>query len=475
MKIPRLKKEQTTMKNKMIIRIKWVFALALILAAAGCFTACAQWKTPYKTLDKDGYTVSVRFDANGGSFANSPEDVYVIDVFNINSMKQDADGNRVTPLIAPDNPSREDKAFGISKNGYFFAGWYSSREARVDENGNALDEFGIPTSQSGREQGYIYSGLWDFENDLLKVDPSKEYSSEESVMTLYAAWIPYVNYEIYAPGADGQFEKLESVSAIELVLPQWNEKTGKLDMKRFPEIDGKTLDKVYLDEQMTEMAPATVKGDVDYENGTTLTQTVKLYTTWLDGDWYRISNANQLYKIADLDGHYLISADLDFENEVWPSAFSGGAFKGGFYSADGNKYKISNVSVVQGNISTQNGGLFATLESGATFENIEFENVTYTLKTGSRKPDASFGLLAGKAASDVILDGVSVSGKIVVSDDCYANNNYVVGLLFGTGYNGQIDISSIDCEVDGDETKITVDVDRESGSVTLTFAELSGT
>ncbi len=463
------------MKNKMIIRIKWVFALALILAATGCFTACAQWKTPYKTLDRDGYTVSVRFDANGGSFANSPEDVYVIDVFNINSMKQDSDGNRVTPLIAPDNPSREDKAFGISKNGYYFAGWYSSREARVDENGNALDEFGVLTSKSGRQQGYIYSGRWDFDNDLLRVDPDKEYSSEESVMTLYAAWIPYVNYEIYAENAYGEFEMLETISAIELALPQWNTKTGKLDMKRFPKLDGKTLDKIYLDSQLTQLATDTLIGECDYENGTTLTESIKLYTTWLDGDWYKISRADQINKIADLDGHYLISANLDFTNEVWPSAFSNGGFKGGFYSSDGNTYKISNVTVVQGNNSSQNGGLFGTLEGGASIKNINFENITYTLKAGSRRAGASFGLLAGRVSSDAAFEGVTISGKILISDKCYPQSEYIVGLLFGTGYSGQLDISSINCELDGDTSKITIDVDRESGSVTLTFAELSGT
>ena len=462
------------MKTKIRSRITLIFALVLILAAAGCFTACSQWNTPYKSLNGNGYTVSVRFDANGGSFANSPEEVFVIDVFNLDTMKTDANGNKVTPLITPDDPVREDKAFGISKTGYYFAGWYSSCEPRVDENGNALDEFGVPTSVSGKEQGLVYSGLWDFDKDLLTVDPDKKYSADESVMTLYAAWIPYTSYEIYAPGEDGKFEKIESLSAIELALPKWNEKTGKIDMKKFPKIDGKTLDTIYLDEQLTQVAPETVRGDVDYENGTTLTQTVKLYTTWLDGDWYKISSANQIYKISDIDGHYLISADLDFSSEIWPDAFSSGSFKGGFYSADGRTYKISNVSVIQGNNSAQFGGLFGSLESGATIENITFENITYTLKAGSRRGGASFGLLAGKVAADAVFEGVTVSGKLVISDECFPQKEYVIGLLFGTGYNAQLDFSSIRLDVDGDESKITVDVDEQSGSVTLTFAELTG-
>lgn len=467
-----LKKEQNKMNKKIKSTVIKICAAALVLLAAGCFTACSKWDTPYKTLDKSGYTVSVRFDANGGSFAGSPEEVYVIDVFNINNMKEDADGNRTTPLISPDDPVREDKAFGISKNGYYFAGWYSSRTPRVDDQGNALDEYGVQTVISGKNQGYTYAGRWDFDKDLLKVDPSEiPESSEKNVLTLYAAWIPYTVYEIYTPDENGNYSLSETVSAIELKLPEWNEKTGKLTLGKFPEIKGKTLDKIYYDKECTQEVTGAVKGEVDYESGTSLTQSVKLYTTWRDGDWYRITQADQLYKINDLEGHYIIAADLDFSRKMWPSAFTTGAFKGSITSVDGNIYKISNVSVVQNNgISTMTGGLFGKLDASASITNVTFENISYTISSGSNKTDATFGLLAGTVASETNLENVSVSGKLVIEDSCYAPNNYIIGLLFGRGYNGQIDISSIECEYDENSTKITVEVDKQTGEVTLTFA-----
>jgi hypothetical protein len=65
---------------------------------------------------------------------------------------------------------------------------------------------------------------------------------------------------------------------------------------------------------------------------------------------------------------------------------------------------------------------------------------------------------------------VDNNGKLVIKDSCYAPNNYIVGLLFGSGYNGQIDISSIECEWDENSTKLSVEVDKQTGEVNLTFA-----
>lgn len=466
-----LKKEQKKMNKKIKSTAIKICAAILLLLAAGCFTACSKWDTPYKTLDKNGYTVSVRFDANGGSFAGSPEEVYVIDVFNVNNMKEDADGNRTTPLISPDDPVREDKAFGISKNGYYFAGWYSSRTPRVDDKGNALDEYGVQTVISGKNQGYTYSGRWDFDKDLLKVDPSKiPESSEENVLTLYAAWIPYTVYEIYTPDENGNYTLAETISAIELKLPEWNEKTGKINLGKFPAVEGKTLDKIYYDEECTSEVTGAVKGEVDYESGTSLTQSVKLYTTWLDGNWYHISKADQIYKINDLEGHYVITADLDFSKTMWPSAFTTGTFKGSITSAGENTYKLSNVSVVQMGANNLSGGLFGNLDASASIKNVIFENASYTMSDGSRKSPASFGLLAGTVHADTELENVSVSGKLVIKDSCYKQDDYNIGLLFGTGYNGQIDISLVECEIYENSTKISVEVDKQTGDIKLTFA-----
>ena len=157
-----------------------------MLLIAVCFVAsCSQWDTPYDSLDKDGYNVSVRFDANGGMFAETPN-VYVVDVFNLASLKTNANGNKEISLLDPEDSKRGTIKYTVSNQGHNFVGWYTERTPRVDENGNPLDEYGVLTSVSGKAQGYTYSGLWDFSKSTVEVDPNKEYTSEESVLTLYA-------------------------------------------------------------------------------------------------------------------------------------------------------------------------------------------------------------------------------------------------------------------------------------------------
>ena len=109
-----------------------------MLLIAVCFVAsCSQWDTPYDSLNKDGYNVSVRFDANGGMFAETPN-VYVVDVFNLDSLKTNANGNKEISLLDPEDSKRGTIKYTVSNQGHNFVGWYTERTPRVDENGNPL-------------------------------------------------------------------------------------------------------------------------------------------------------------------------------------------------------------------------------------------------------------------------------------------------------------------------------------------------
>ena len=221
------------------------------------------------------------------------------------------------------------KAFEVSKTDYFLAGWYKEKTPRVGENGEPLDDFGVPTSSSGRPQGYVYSGKWDFEKDKLEIDPSKSYTSSESVLTLYAAWVPYFNFEFYAQNSDkSAFELIDTYQMISVNVPEWNKDTGRIDMFKFPEIEGKTFDSAYLSEDMTEAVTGVISGSVDYEKGITTTSTVKIYTKWLEGAWYKIYTAKQFYDNSRVAGNYIICADLDFSSTTWSPTLTKGAFTG---------------------------------------------------------------------------------------------------------------------------------------------------
>ena len=56
---------------------------ALAVATLSCLASCSTWTTPYDRLDKDGYTVSVKFDVGEGATFANVANVSIVDVFNM--------------------------------------------------------------------------------------------------------------------------------------------------------------------------------------------------------------------------------------------------------------------------------------------------------------------------------------------------------------------------------------------------------
>ena len=448
--------------------IKRIIVAALAVATVGALSACSQWETPFDELDKSGSTVSVRFDVGDGMFAGATTDVFVIDVFDPTRFATNSDGNYEIPLVTPDSALRGDSAFEVSRTGYFLAGWYTEKTPRTDESGRPLDDFGQPTEVSGLPQGYVFSGKWDFEQDKLEVDSNKEYSSENYALTLYAAWIPYYNFEFYSAGSS---EPYATVSTKELTVPTW--KDGALAMKNFPKIENKTLEGVYLDAELTSLAGSSITGAVDYERGISLTPTVKVYTTWREGNWFKIENVQQFLSRASADGSYELLADLDFTGKTWPRAFSQNDYTG---TIIGNGYKMSNITVEQTNTKLFYSGLFASLTDSVKIENVTFENVTFNLRQGSVMTGASFGLFAGKVSSLATFDEVTVSGTFAVYPDVNTfNDSCFYGLVIGSGsipegINGEgVTHAVMD---DGlNKNTLTVTVDPATGEISITKSE----
>ena len=438
-----------------------------MLLIAVCFVAsCSQWDTPYDSLGKDGYNVSVRFDANGGLFAETPN-VFVVDVFNLDNVKTNANGNKELSLLDPEDPKRGQIKYTVSNQGHKFVGWYTNRELRVDENGNPLDEYGVLTSVSGKAQGYTYSGKWDFDASTFEVDPSKEYNAEESVLTLYAAWVPYNNFEFYVENENGEFDLDSSTLSSEIEISTWNEKTGKMDKKSLPAFDGKTFKEASLSPDFSELLEGKVQGNIDYTTGTlTGDGTIKVYLRYLEGRWFKITNAGQIRDNSYLDGCYIIENDIDFTGVTWKTLLSNGTFTGKII---GNGHKISNITVNQDDVNVMRGGLFGGIDASSVIENVTFENVTYNMKKGSLKVGASFGLFAGTISNEATLTNVTVSGKFIIDSAIYPNTEYTIGVLSGNAIETDIDISNIECTVTGDTEKLSIEV--ENGQITLAFAE----
>ena len=445
---------------------KFLKALIPVVLSVGVIltlTACKARENPYKDNANDGYTVNVRYDANGGSFATNTS--VIVDSYNPDNF---ADG-KIT-LFAPNDSNRKNP-YNAQNTGFVLAGWYTEREPVVDENGNHLDYAGNIAEETGLTPAYTFSGYWDFASDKLDVN-----TLHGDTITLYAAWVPEFSFEFYTKDANGDFVLMTSMIATpgqELTLPAINQVSGKVDANDFPSLVGKTYDVagIYLDSTLQNAVTGeklTHSGIINYETAEAENSVMKVYLDLLEGDWYFITSADQLIANANPSAHYVIGADLDFDGKKWPlsSNFSG--------SIHGNGYTISNISIEQNKIETNSVyGIFKTVKAGAEIKDVNFANAKLSILQGNSKPNISYGLFAGKIEAGVTISNVTLSGEIVISANAYngvANGNgsvYAVGLVAGVGYeNCSIDYSNIVLTALDDSDTVALELTSNGNTVT---------
>ena len=265
------------------------------------------------------------------------------------------------------------------------------------------------------------------------------------------------------------WELLDSLKSINLSIPAWEDGKSTLDMGNFPDRKDHTLDTVYADYRCKIPLSGSVSGSYDVEAGVDETTVIKLYTTWHEGNYYKIYSAKDFREIKDSEGYYELCADLDFSKTSWPASIKSGKFKG---TINGNGHTIKGISISS---SSGNGGIFAELTDAAVIKDVVFEDITHTIDTGIVKTGSSFGLLAGKISEGATLENVKVSGKILIGDKCEnlkgSSSSYTIGYLCGSGTVPGVDISGIVCEKinpTGSETTFSISVD-ENKIITLVF------
>lgn len=419
----------------MKLKTKAILLCALLLLVF-CFAGCEQ--TPYEVNDSENYNVSVKFDANGGAFtANAP---IIVDSYNISDMAVNANGKVELALIAPDNAAREKDAFPPIKNGHFLAGWYAQCEETAD---------GV----------YTYAQPWNFETDRLEVDPNGQYTAQEPVLTLYAAWAPLYEIEFYDLDS-GELLNTYSFSPLEvpeIQIPDWNEESGAINMYEFPKQEGYTFSGVYYDaagKKPIKDAAIAYPAVLDAQTAAVENKTLQLYVDFAEGEWYRISTAKQFAENFKPGGSYEICADLDFTDAIWPTAAMYGSFTG---TIKGNGHTISNVNLTQTDNSKTNAGLFGQLTETAKISNLTFKNVSFTIKNGTRVAGTAYGLLCGSLSDKTSLSKVQIlSSKLLIDSGCYfGTDDYVIGLLCGMG-SADVDYTGITCEATGDNPENVV-------------------
>lgn len=436
-------------------RKAWLFLLLLLGLAA--LAGCGAEATPYENNDADGYTVSVKYDANGGTFTTNTS--VIVDSYSLSDAGADSRGKARFALLSPDDTRRGNDAFTPVYNGYFLAGWYAQRTETLNEAGESI---------------YVYAQPWDFENDLLEVDAQATYSAQEPVLTLYAAWIPLFCVEYYDLETGELLDSylFDPDGEEELTVPAWDPESGLLEMYAFPQRKGYTFAGAYYDRQGTqpvETASVEHPGQVDPASGTGKDTTLKLYLAWEEGEWFHIYHAEQFTDHASLSGNYVIYADLDFTDEIWPTSLMYGNFTG---TIRGNGHTFRNINVTQTNNSKVNAGLFGHLTESAVITDLTLENVTFTIKTGTRVTGASYGLLAGTIAADATLNGVKIaSGTLQIDSGCYFGaDDYSIGLLCGMGDAAKVAYDNIRCQATGDAPD-TVSITVDGNAVTVNIVK----
>ncbi len=452
---------------------KILFVSLLLLLVSACIVSCSS-NDAYKKINKEGYNVSVKFDIGKGMFEGRSE-LVLVDVFNLDNEKTGADGQKEISLLSPDSEKRGGEALKYTYNGHYFVGWYAERTLRQDDAGNFLDEYGNICKEE--EASYTYSKKWDFGSNKLTVDPDKKYSAEEPVLTLYAAWVPFTQFEIYAENAEGIFEPLNidgkgHVLSSSLEIPQWSKSTGKLSNSNFPTVEGKTFDSAYFDEACENpITESEILGNIDYEKGILKSTSIKVYTKWLEGTWYKIYNAQALARINDTGANYIICDDLDFKSVNWSNTkFAKEGFFGQLLSEEGSTYKLSGIT--SSNNKESDGGIFRILGDNAQIKNVIFENITFKVEEVPPKKAITFGLLAGTASDSAMLENVTFEGEntIIINPACLAQSMRYIGLIFGQGDSMDIDMTSIDCKLSAESATYTLDVNKTTGHVDVMVA-----
>ena len=437
----------------MKLKIKSILSVIAVVLLSVILAGCGNDVTPYQPNDTDNYTVIVKYDANGGTFTTNTS--VIVDSYNIEDMKINGEGMAELALLSPDDQARNHDAFTVTNNGHFLAGWYAQRTESTDDEGNTV---------------YVYSDRWDFENGLLEIDPSKEYTSSEPQLTLYAAWIPLFEIEFYSLDSGEYIESyVYDPTAVESIrVPEWSEETGAIEMYEFPKKSGYTFNKAYYDENgemPVDSAELIHSGSVDYETGTAADSAMKLYVDWIEGEWFRIYNTEQFLDNASVNGNYEIFADLDFADEIWPTSLMYGNFSG---TIKGNGHTFKNIEAVQTNNSKVNAGLFGQITETAQILDLTFENVIFTVKAGSRVMGTSYGLFAGTLSTGATIDNVSIlNSTLAIDSSCYfASDDYTIGLVCGMGDASVIANPEIKVAAVGDNPEtLTITVDNNAVTV----------
>lgn len=487
-------------------KFKTIAVLGGLCALCIGLGACGRNKTMLEKYEAKGYVISVEYNANGGRYQDR-NGITIVDMFNPSDYEADENDQVHIKLTEPTDSSRpsgsSDKII-LTKQNSFFAGWYQTREVKKNETGEIVDTKGKKLEYDEKtkkyyyeeknekgelvegEPAYEYSDYWDFENDTLDY----ELDSGKYKIKLYAGWVEYFEFEYYRQ-VNGKWQSYATTSfdykttnaensktsdKDTIFLPDWKDGAMNYETKYqdkspyvFPKVEKMTFSAAYTDEACTQEISdsfehqGVLHASVGENKKLVLENTVqKIYVKFDEGDWYKISTAEQLIKNVNLSGYYEILNDLDFvtvkegktEQLDWPVGFSSGEFSGKMYSTEGNMFTIKNASAKFYDTNSINGGLFGSIGDGAVVKNLTFENVTTDIQAVGRSAE-HFGLFAGYISDKATVTGITAGGWLKLSGQITFLSTTTVSVnLLANGATSGVTKSAIGLQVYGQETII---------------------
>ncbi len=503
-------------------KFKFILALCSLVLLCMAVVGCSN-DTKYEQKQKDGYKISVTYDANGGRFLNRPG-VTIVDMFKPTDYQADENGEIHIKLVEPTDKSRWNgntaPEITLTFPNYFFAGWYQSRTIKmvdgvpVDKDGKelvALDNGTYVYADTVNDENpksalpaYTYDDYWDFANDTVDYSVA---SGEVKEIRLYAGWVEYYEFNYYVEDGNGGWNKLDEVTTFDykttnaansttfdkdtIWLPVWEDgameyshQYSNKETYKFPKVDGTTFLSAYEDDACTKQITESLehKGSIDLETCTPINRVQNVYIKLDEGEQYRITEAKQLADNPNAAGYYEIMADLDFTGLTWPVTLSKSTFTGKMFSSEGNNFKIENITVNYSDSSSLYGGLFGEIANNAEIKNLEFTNVTVNFdETNSKSKYAQYGLFAGLIDDEASISGIKVDGTLRLGAiQLYKENGVnATGVnLLANGKTDGITSGGIALEIYGvewsGEYNHTIDhtgvsVDPETNMVTIKF------
>ena len=454
-------------------KIKFLIVLSVLLLSLLAICSCNNEEHPNANYDELGYNIRIEFDANGGYFANSTQKK-ISDYYRLDDLMTNVNGNKELMIVDPKNEGYRNNIAQAnthplatdSVRGYFFAGWYTEKKELLDEEGNVV-------KYENGDTVYVYENKWDFENDILELNPDKQYTANEPTLTLYAAWVKRPTVEIYAYHEYKKKDVLvgtyeikspENLKNATIQTPYLDLVKGEYDFATlksaydWQEREVKIKDKeeftyfyegLYFDTARTEKLGETYIHPYEYDptNATIKNEVVKVYLN-LDkkaGNWYRIYSATQFSANVvegGANGNYEIMADLDFTNGKieWPKVLKNNEFTG---TIIGNGHTISNVLIESTN--EQYFGMFQSISANAQIKDLAFDGVTakisqyYYTSTGGRYAIVAAQIQNGFKFENVTFENcvleISASAIGIVTAD------YEIGFVCADGYSSDLGVS----------------------------------